>query len=374
MGHPQRGPSSYATAVTAESRSAVQTCVVLNSRLALTPELVDSIGLHEGGRAQLTPSGDQLFVKPARDGTPVRDFRLRLRNDLMASLGWVNGDVVGVETEGRKLTVARVEDPMDSAFTTVGEDGAPVPPHWLVQTVIGKPRRDRFLATGHSLAQFFADLIETHLSDVACPTVMDFGCGCGRVARALPNYLACEMFGCDITASAVEWCQQNLRGSYLMSPENPPLPLDDACFDALYAVSVLTHLDEAHQNAWLAEWRRLVRPGGVLLVTYRGEGFLASRESPNREQIEHMWEECGFVFPETDHWRGVFPKYYGGAYHTHAYVSEQWGRFFDIIEQRPATQTPLPQDLAVMRRPSEGPHTMRADPADCCDGPSGELQ
>jgi SAM-dependent methyltransferase len=337
----------------------VQTCVVLNSRLALTPELVDSVGLHEGDRAQLTPSGSQLFIRPARGGTPVRHCRLWLRRELMASLGWANGDVVGVETDGRRLAVARVDDPMDSAFTTVGEDGAPVPPHWLVQTVIGNPRRDRFLATGHSMARFFADLIEAHLSDVARPTVMDFGCGCGRVARALPNYLACEMFGCDITAAAVEWCQHNLPGTYLMSKESPPLPLDDASFDALYAVSVLTHLDAGHQDAWLAEWRRLVRPGGLLLVTYTGEGFLASREPPNREQIEHMWQESGLVFPKSDHWRGVFPEYYGQAYHTHAYVREHWGRFFDVIEQRPATQTPLRHDLAVMRRPSEDPHISR---------------
>ena len=48
---------------------------------------------------------------------------------------------------------------------------------------------------------------------------MDFGCGCGRVARALPKYLPGEVFGCDITADAIEWCQQNLPGTYLMSAE-----------------------------------------------------------------------------------------------------------------------------------------------------------
>jgi SAM-dependent methyltransferase len=332
----------------------MQTCVVLNNHLALTPELLDSIGLHEGGGAQLTPSGGQLFIRPARGGTPVRELRLGLRSELMASLGWANGDVVRVDADGRRLAVARVDDPMDSAFTAVGEDGAPAPPGWLIQTVIGNPRRDRFIATGHSMARFFADLIKAHLSDVACPTVMDFGCGCGRVARVMPEYLGCEMFGCDLTTAAVEWCQRNLPGTFLISKENPPLPLDDACFDALYAVSVLTHLDEAHQDAWLTEWRRLVRPGGLLLVTYTGEGWLASRKPPNREQIERMWESSGFGFPDTDHWRGVFPSYYGNAYHTHAYVREHWGRFFDVVEQRPPIETPLPQDLAVMRRPSEG--------------------
>jgi SAM-dependent methyltransferase len=326
----------------------------LNSHLALTPELADSVGLHEGGWAELTPSGGQLFIRPARGGTPVKGLRLWLPSELMASLGWTNGDVVGVETDGRRLAVAPVDDPTDPAFTTVGEDGAPVPPGWLIQTVIGNPRRDRFLATGHSTARFFADLIEAHLSEVAHLRVMDFGCGCGRVARVLPKYLSCEIFGCDITKAAVEWCQENLPGTFLISTENPPLPLDDASFDALYAVSVLTHLDAAHQDAWLAEWRRLVRPGGVLLVTYNGEGRLASRKPPNREQIERIWQSSGFGFPETDHWRGLFPRYYGNAYHTHAYVSEHWGQFFNVIEQRPPTQTRLPQDLAVMRRPSEG--------------------
>jgi SAM-dependent methyltransferase len=240
---------------------------------------------------------------------------------------------------------------MDSAFTAIAEDGAPVPPHWLIETVIGNPRMDSFVANGHHLAQFFSDVIKDCLPETRRPAVLDFGCGCGRVARALPQYLSCEISGCDITASAINWCQQHLAGHYLMSSENPPLALDSASFDVLYAVSVLTHLDESHQDAWLAEWRRLVRPGGVLLVTYNGEGWLASREPANREQIARLWEETGFGFPETDHWRGVFPEYYGNAYHTHEYVRQHWGRYFSVIDQRRPSQTPLPQDLAIMRRP-----------------------
>jgi SAM-dependent methyltransferase len=336
----------------------VQTSVVLNDRLALTPEVVGSVGLRDGDGARLTTAGSQLLVEPAGDGVPMTELRLRLSRELMTSLGWRNGDVVGIETVGGRLAVGPVEDPMDSALTSVGDDGAPVPPHWLIQMVIGNPRRDRFVAGGHNLARFFADLIEEQLPETRLPAVMDFGCGCGRVARALPQHLRCDMSGCDITAAAIQWCQQHLPGNYLVSTENPPLPLNDACFDVLYAVSVLTHLDELHQDAWLAEWQRLVRPGGLLLVTYRGEDSLASRKpvqrarwlSARREQIERLWEPTGFGFAETDHWRGVFPDYYGGAYHKHAYVREHWGRFFDVIEQRPTTDVPLEQDLALLRR------------------------
>ena len=116
----------------------------------------------------------------------------------------------------------------------------------------------------------------------------------------------------------------------MLSSENPPLPLPGERFDVLYAVSVLTHLDEHHQDAWLEEWRRMVKPGGLALVTYRGEGFLAKAESQagpqRRERIEELWGEDGFGFSATDFWEGVFPAFYGGAYHRDSYVREHWGR------------------------------------------------
>ena len=328
----------------------MQTCVVLNNRLYLTPEVAETVGLREGDSADLTPSDDRLLVTPADDGVELKDLRFFLDDDLLRTLGWDNGGVVGVESDDGRLTVARVEHPTDSSLTAPGEDGPPLPPHWLIQMVIGNPRRDRFVVGGHNLARFFADLIREHLPENEHPTVMDFGCGCGRVARVLPEYLPCEMFGCDITPQAVEWCRQNLRGNYLMSAENPPLALDDALLDAFYAFSVMTHLDEDHQAAWLTEWGRLVKPGGLLLVTYHGEGFLAASDPPIRGEIEAIWESSGFVFPQDDFWRGVFPDYYGNAYQTHEYVREHWGRWFEVIEQRPADETPLPQDLAVLRR------------------------
>jgi SAM-dependent methyltransferase len=327
----------------------MQTSVILNNRLVFAPNVVGSIGLRNGDSARLTTAGEQLRVEPAGVGVPVRQFGLRLSTDLMTTLGWRNGDVVRIEIDGSTLAAEPVEDPSDSALTSIGEDGVPLPPDWLIQIVIGNPRSEEFLTGGHRLAWWFANLIRAHMPEPQRPAVMDFGCGCGRVARALPQHLSCNVSGCDINRVAVNWCQQNLPGNYLMSTENPPLPLDEACFDVLYAVSVLTHLDELHQDAWLAEWQRLVKPGGLLLVTYRGEGFLTSSEPPHREQIERMWEATGFGFTETDHWRGVFPKYYGGAYHKHAYVKEHWGRFFDVINQWPATDKPL-QDLALLRR------------------------
>jgi len=52
----------------------------------------------------------------------------------------------------------------------------------------------------------------------------------------------------------------------------PPLPFPDNSFDLIYAVSVFTHLSEEHQRTWLPELRRVLRPGGrLLLVDIGGE-------------------------------------------------------------------------------------------------------
>jgi ubiquinone/menaquinone biosynthesis C-methylase UbiE len=50
------------------------------------------------------------------------------------------------------------------------------------------------------------------------------------------------------------------------------LPFADATFDALYAGEVIEHVQDA--NATLAEWGRVLRPGGTIIVT-----------TPNRERL-----------------------------------------------------------------------------------------
>ena len=232
----------------------------------------------------------------------------------------------------------------------------PIPPAHLIEAVVGRAEPDRFVASGNATARFLLGLLREQglmPGQTELPLrVMDFGCGCGRVARAMVDHV--EITGCDLLPEAVEWCRANLPGHYFVSNEHPPLPVADASFDALYAISVLTHLDEPLQDAWLSEWQRIVRPGGILLVSYRGEGA-ASRRPKVRERAERIIGPSGFGFEPTERWRGVFPDCYGAAFHSDAYVREHWGRFFEVLECRPATASPIMQDLAVLRRRSEQP-------------------
>ncbi len=332
----------------------MQTSIIRQRRIVLTPRTAQAAGLERSAAVRLTPAGDHLLVEAAYDGKPMEHFQIVLPEPLLSELSWASGDIVGMEPGNGGLVARRLEDPLADELTLTGDDGLPVPPHWLIQTVSPGPAQQRFEEGGHLAAKVFAQVIGERLAELRRPMVMDFGCGCGRVARALPQHMACDLTGCDLTEAAVEWCRRNLEGHYMLSSENPPLPLPGERFDVLYAVSVLTHLDEHHQDAWLEEWRRMIKPGGLALVTYRGEGFLAKAESQagpqRRERIEELWGEDGFGFTATDFWEGVFPAFYGGAYHRDSYVREHWGRSFEVEDLLPATQTGLVQDLAVMRR------------------------
>jgi SAM-dependent methyltransferase len=332
----------------------MQTAIIRQRRLALLPATAREGGLERSTSVRLTPTDGRLMISPSEDGPRMDHFQIVLPEGLLSELSWASGDVVGMERANGGLVARRLEDPLAEELTLTGEDGLPVPPHWLIQTVSAGPAQKRFEEGGHRAAKLFAELIRARLPEPRRPLVMDFGCGCGRVARALPQYIACDLTGCDLTEAAVEWCRRNLEGHFMVSSESPPLPLPGERFDVLYAVSVLTHLDEAYQDAWLAEWKRITKPGAVVLVTYRGEGFLEKAapeaDSERRARIESLWGASGFGFTATDFWEGVFPAFYGGAYHRDRYVREHWGRFFEIEDLLPATETGLVQDVAVMRR------------------------
>ena len=212
------------------------------------------------------------------------------------------------------------------------------------------PRLEKFIESGHRSASLFGRLIQENLPGVERPAVMDFGCGCGRVARVLPQYVNCEITGCDLIESAVRWCERNLPGRYFTSTENPPVPLLER---AVRRPLCDLGPDPPGRGTSGRLARRMAAAGaarGVLLVTYRGEGFLSKGDAQRRERIEQLWGPTGMGFTTTDYWDGIFPGYYGGAYHTDAYVRERWGRYFELVELRPSTETGLVQDLAVMRR------------------------
>jgi SAM-dependent methyltransferase len=146
----------------------------------------------------------------------------------------------------------------------------PVPPRetWISEKY-GKTAEE-YLASGRRDTQEMLDILNrAGVAVEALGHILEFGCGDGRMIRWL-EHLATdrEVWGTDIDTGRIFWCKQNLspRLHFITTTTVPHLPFEDRHFGFVYAGSVFTHIDDL-ADAWFAELRRLLRPGGKLFVT-----------------------------------------------------------------------------------------------------------
>lgn len=172
-----------------------------------------------------------------------------------------------------------------------GADGLPLPPPLLRVQVTGMAQADEFLAQSHRAAESVREAVRRAGRELhECDAVLDFGCGCGRVMRRWAGVSGPSFFGSDYNPRLIDWCRANLPfARFEVNGLEPPLPFSDGQFDLVYALSVFTHLTEPLQHEWMAELRRVIRPGGLLLFTTRGDAWawkLAPEERARYDQGE----------------------------------------------------------------------------------------
>ena len=163
-------------------------------------------------------------------------------------------------------------------------DGLPVPRAKL-RVLVSGPSREHFLDETNAGVHAIREVLGERLQG----TVLDFGCGCGRTARHW-RQLGLDLHGCDYNPELVAWCRDNLpfMDAAVNGPE-PPSPYPADTFDVVYAISVLTHLTESSQLGWLEDWRRILRPDGLLLFTTHGDSHshkLGKRDRPRYDAGE----------------------------------------------------------------------------------------
>lgn len=138
--------------------------------------------------------------------------------------------------------------------------------------------------------------------------VLDLGCGVGRMALPLTQYLSGGTYlGLDVMAPAIAWCRATITPVYpafrfaqldvahplynpagVIAADAVTLPLEDASVDFVALVSVLTHLDETMLRRYAREIARVLAPGGRCFAT----AFLLNR--PSREGIARGTARPGF--------------------------------------------------------------------------------
>lgn len=157
--------------------------------------------------------------------------------------------------------------------------------------------------------------------------VLDFGASSGRVLRAIaagrPDL---DCLGCDPNADAIAWAQANLEmARFVISPQRPPLELEDGSIDLAFAISIWSHFAAEPAVAWLTEMHRVLTPTGALVLTTHAfdclstllrrdlvsQGTAADAASAMLQGHHHFVDVFG---PEGD-W-GVKDSGWGNAYFT----------------------------------------------------------
>ena len=98
---------------------------------------------------------------------------------------------------------------------------------------------------------------------------LDFGCGVGRITRALAQHFD-EAVGVDISEDMVRRAQEHNAdvpgASFVVNVAGDLARFDDAAFDLVFSSIVLQHVpDRSAIERYVAEFCRLVRPGGLVM-------------------------------------------------------------------------------------------------------------
>lgn len=239
----------------------------------------------------------------------------------------------------------------------VDESEMAVPPGWIRQRYVGHNHRDSFLNSGAFVIDRYkriASLIGKDLTEDQ--TVLDFGCGCGRIARHFLKNGFTNFLGADVDAVGIAWAEKHLAPArFLLSAEWPPLDIPDESVDFAYAVSVFTHLDEQHGDAWLRELSRILKPGSIVIATFRGTLWVQDRipDAEAKSEVMRGIKESGLTFHPTKIWKGVFPDFYQGTYHSYDYIASHWCEHFDVVGMFGAAHLDNSQDAAVLIKRSD---------------------
>lgn len=195
--------------------------------------------------------------------------------------------------------------------------------------------------------------------------LLDVGCGIGRVAIPLTQYLSSEgrYEGFDPVLRSIRHCRERITPSYpnfhfeladLYNKQYNPrgrfkdsdyrFPYPDRTFDVVFAVSVFTHLLPAGAERYIAESARVLKRDGRFLATYfllndaskeaieagkstlslpvRGEGhrvqvpeFPEAAVGYDEDVVMGLYRKCGLALKQAAGygvWSGRAPSDYGG--------------------------------------------------------------
>ena len=101
-------------------------------------------------------------------------------------------------------------------------------------------------------------------------TVVDVGCGSGRLPAYLKSYLRGKYVGTDILAESIEFAREKCGRDdwHFIQNHQTTIPVPDGIADFVTFFSVFTHLLDEDIFRFLAEAKRVAKPGGRIVFSF----------------------------------------------------------------------------------------------------------
>jgi SAM-dependent methyltransferase len=160
------------------------------------------------------------------------------------------------------------------------------------------------LSTWFAIGEAWAHLVVRFLPDA--PTVLDVGCGCGKLARFLYLVPRLNYLGIDLFRPGIEWSRRafselgdgrfrfehfdghsevyNPTGTIL--PSEFQFPVADSTVDMVVCASLFTHLFESDAYHYLNQIYRSLRSGGCALISIHDKPSKGSMFSGDPARID----------------------------------------------------------------------------------------
>jgi len=200
--------------------------------------------------------------------------------------------------------------------------------------------------------------------------LLDFGTGWGRIARAfMRDVPASRIFAVEPFDFILEARRSNPYINFVKSNPLPPLPFSSGTFSHLVTWSTFTHFNQKYFDAWINEFARVTRKGGLCFISILGKSFLRGLEVDIKRKEEgldvHFWKDLiikriksgdvkeilssaldgDFVWlPSVQVARQEFAE----CFVTGAYFERNFAGSFDVVYE--TSENELAQDCIVLRR------------------------
>lgn len=220
-----------------------------------------------------------------------------------------------------------------------------------------------FIKQGTLMFEAIENCIQKHMpqGNISDLKILDFGCGVGRVALPFFHKYKRPSDCVDVDAKCIDYLKTAIpQANPQVIGYEPPAPFLPESFDVIYAISVWTHLPPDKAERWMKEIIRILRPGGLALVTTASYAGLEIR----RTKIDPKWgwsnvsdddlRSVGEIFKPTPSPAGVTGTY-GHAVHDPEWLRRNWSERYMPVTEIVSGGILSGQDINVMRKVKRNP-------------------